>query len=711
MTFNVINGDVIPLEPDPAAPVDDLLLLPQSEDNLQVTDIALERPLDEVNPEHADPVLEEAGENEGRIIHEDSEGEENNDDDEYDHADNGTRKRKRNVSSWKRNVAKKALNSGEEHINTKGKLSRARVMGPGCHENLCRFKCQEKFRNLPNARMLIFKQYWGLQNHTRQWDFLNKHTSVMPTKGNEEEHGKKRQISRKFFFRLNGQMVRVCRQMFLSTLDISETLVKTAHRKLGLGHTVSPDKRGKNSKVNPAEVLKTESFIRHHIKMFKSVPSHLCRSRTQRKYLDSNLSVQKMYRMYVEWMSKTNPAEKLCSFSKYNQYFSNNFNLGFHQPKKDLCEECSVFNNAAPDAKRQLQTEHDAHLAKKDDARKLRNEDKAVAKDNEKICFPFFDLQKTMLIPKCEIGPVYYLRKISTYNLTVVEGKLRTGFCYAWNETEGMKGATEVASAVFNFMVRMVNEHKVEEFRLWSDNCSGQNKNKYLFAMYTYFWAKFNATIYHRYLTTGHTQNDCDSLHSIIERSCGPMTFFVPDQWYAHIESATNGGKVKTVVIKMRDRIMDFHNLANEKQHWTYKKNVNWKKICQVKVDPTAEGCVSVKHSFSDEYTTINITKKPTKRGRPFKVTSYCLSPGYKDPLPLKAPKIKDLAKMCERLIIPQEYHCFYTNIDGFPALNIGLLPNLEADAGEAGDVSDNEDLADPSDWEAGDEISDVEEQ
>ena len=68
----------------------------------------------------------------------------------------------------------------------------------------------------------------------------------------------KRNIYRKYFFRVKGQLVQMCRRMFLSTLDISESWLKTANKKLGMGHTISPDKTGKNAKVNPLHMQEQE---------------------------------------------------------------------------------------------------------------------------------------------------------------------------------------------------------------------------------------------------------------------------------------------------------------------------------------------------------------------------------------------------------------------------------------------------------------------
>ena len=115
-----------------------------------------------------------------------------------------------------------------------------------------------------------------------------------------------------------------------------------------------------------------------------------------------------MYKFYVAWMAAKKPdARKVSSEFKYREIFNTKFNLGFHQPKKDLCEECSVYNNALPELKLRLQTSLDAHLAHKNAAQAFKDEDKKLAAADQNVCYAIFDLQKTLLLPKCEIGPVY----------------------------------------------------------------------------------------------------------------------------------------------------------------------------------------------------------------------------------------------------------------------------------------------------------------
>lgn len=61
----------------------------------------------------------------------------------------------------------------------------------------------------------------------------------------------------------------------------------------------------------------------------------------------------------------------------------------------------------------------------------------------------------------------------------------------------------------------------INEFRFWSDNCVGQNRN--VFAMYMHAAILYNVSIHHSFLEVGHTPNEGDSVHALIESLFIPL--------------------------------------------------------------------------------------------------------------------------------------------------------------------------------------------
>ena len=95
-------------------------------------------------------------------------------------------------------------------------------MGIGCLKT-CRFKCRDKITH--EDRTKIFTNHWALENHKRQWDFIdNLIVSAFPKEAKSKVHckgGFYNTVSRKYFLTMsNGTKVKVCRTMFLHTLGM-----------------------------------------------------------------------------------------------------------------------------------------------------------------------------------------------------------------------------------------------------------------------------------------------------------------------------------------------------------------------------------------------------------------------------------------------------------------------------------------------------------
>ncbi|XP_052122519.1 uncharacterized protein LOC127749229 [Frankliniella occidentalis] len=578
-------------------------------------------------------------------------------------------------------------------------------MGGPCED--CRFKCPTKVNE--EDRQKIFSSFWAMGDHTRQQDYIKDHI-LRKDPAVHFPDSKHKQNTIKYFFVIDGKMTFVCKTMFLQTFSISEAWTKTVVKKLkaGNGHVISPDMRGRHNKVAPEVHQKNTENVEEHIKLFKAVPSHFCRAKSQRKYLPTTLNISKMYRLYRVWMSKVKPNDQVKAETFYRSVFNTKFNLGFHKPKKDMCDMCSVFDlcNAAQKAK--LQEKFDMHLKHKNDAKVARKADREYAQEKkDTVCYAIYDLQKTLCVPNLDIGEVYYKRKLSMYNFTIYNVIEHQGFCYTWNESEARKGANEIATSVLLFIEMMANRG-VKEIIFWSDNCSGQNKNKYLFSMYTHACAKYKIKIIHRYMEKGHTMNEADSMHARIERFSKFKSVYEPFDWIDIIKNCkVNGNKYE--LTEVGGQILDFHPLADKYQKWTHQK-AKWRSVREIIIDSETPGKVMLRHDLGNpQQMEIKIT---CKVGRPINLNSFKFQHAYNSPLELDKNKLKDLASMCNDLIIPSNKHAFYLGLVNFPDLSNPLaLMDESEDEGNVEDVGNdnNEDFNWETDSE--NEESDYEEQ
>ena len=90
-----------------------------------------------------------------------------------------------------------------------------------------------------------------------------------------------------------------------------------------------------------------------------------------------------------------------------------------------------------------------------------------------------FDLQKVLNVPSGENGLSYYTCKLAVYNLIITDLVNKNGFCYTWDQTTAKRGANEIGSWIYFRAKEYLKDH--ECITLFSDNCPGQYKNRYIY--------------------------------------------------------------------------------------------------------------------------------------------------------------------------------------------------------------------------------------
>lgn len=334
------------------------------------------------------------------------------------------------------------------------------------------------------------------------------------------------------------------------------------------------------------------------------------------------------------------------------------FNLSFHLPKKDTCDQCHTFKqteNPSDD----LKEEYSKHQNSKKVSRTLKNNDKndAIASNGSIVCATF-DFQKVLTCPHGQMSILHYKRKLSCYNFTIYDMAGKQGHCYMWDENVAKRGANEVASCVYDF-VKQGAFKGVKEFRFWSDNCAGQNRNRIVFYMYAHAAKEFNVTITHRFLEKGHTQNEGDSVHSVIERAAERKIIYTPEEWKLLVRWAKVTGDSYEVIDVDRSLIYDFKDQLKNK-NWvknTDNNKVVWTNIKEVCVDGTQSNKIHYKYALSDDSMTL-ILRKETRN---YNIPMLCKA--YEAPIPISHDKYKDLKSLCDSGIIPNKYHNFFESL------------------------------------------------
>ncbi|CAG5053568.1 unnamed protein product [Parnassius apollo] len=93
--------------------------------------------------------------------------------------------------------------------------------------------------------------------------------------------------------------------------------------------------------------------------------------------------------------------------------------------------------------------------------------------------------------------------------LEITNIKNRETICYFWHEALGCRGAVEIGSCVYKFLQKVSDKYPNSDVTFYTDNCCGQQKNRFIFSMYLYAVKTLRIkTITHKFLIRGHTQNE-----------------------------------------------------------------------------------------------------------------------------------------------------------------------------------------------------------
>lgn len=529
------------------------------------------------------------------------------------------KKRKQNPENWAVQKAKTMRNSGKAYVSSSKtkKQFQARKVRPACGGN-CRLRCREKIND--EVRQEIFDSYWNVANLQRQREFIVSHTEPIKPKYRYSTTQELRSLNSAFYFEVNKTRIRVCKTFFKATIDINDRPIRTALTKKTETGFVEGDMRGKHDK-HPTVDPEIKDSVRNFIIAIPRVESHYLRAQTTREFIESGKSLADLYRDYKE------SREKLClpfaNAVMFNRIFNGEYNISFYVPKKDQCDLCESFKNADEECKKTLVESYNQHQEEKVLSRKEKDVDKN--KPNVAV----YDLQAVMPLPKGMASSFYYKSKINCYNFTVSDLYAKHAECFFWTETEGRRGAVEIGSCILHFIELLVEKAGKSddiELILYSDNCCGQQKNKYLLAVYWYAVHKHNLrSITHKFLIQGHSQNEGDNVHSVIEkqvkRHVKSSPIYVPEQYVTLISMAKKTGPPYRIHQLTYE---DFYDVKALQEEWgtnfnvdTDKKKLKWHDIKVLNVKKESPEAFFYKTSYKDmEFRKVNVQNMKIRSSR-----------------------------------------------------------------------------------------------
>lgn len=473
-------------------------------------------------------------------------------------------------------------------------------------------------------------------------------------------------------------MVRVCKAMFLATLDVTSKKIRCQTLKKLDGSGISADdKRAQNTNRNPISV-EVKAYIEKHILSYPAYTSHYTRETSTKLYLSSDLNITKMYEMY-----KTKCSQDGMSPVHYNSYrlIFKQFNMSFRKPKADTCCECDRLNilvkqhanTAELETVLTTRREHQDHAQRMYTAKK---KDVLDAKTDRTVYTASFDLQKCLPTPHLQCGQAFYSRQLYTLNLTVFEthqGR-NSARCFLWDESKARRGSQEIGSCVLMTLRRLLNEDSFANVRtvnLYSDRCGGQNHNMTMCMMISFFIeecvrAQREMTIRHNFMVSGHSHMEVDSIHAAIERAkkVNNMDIETPRDWAVLISQVKR--KVPFHVTELEQ--IDFVALKSLQSRYKRPKHnssgqpIKFKQIMQFEYRTVSPGVIFYKMDITEEnFSSFSLGDEQHFRNPDLPLPM--LLPIEKEPIPLPKEKLEDLRKLLPFIKNKQYYETLLKNL------------------------------------------------
>ena len=562
-----------------------------------------------------------------------------------------SRKRFRYVHKWKRNVIKKARETGQAYVSHSGKCVKektAPVSVSLC--NHCRYKCNEHVDD--DSRTALFSSYYELPSDAQNVYLFSCLMTTEP-KYRLVNAESQREVSVIYNVNVKGTPVRVCKQAFMKLHAISQSKVDHIISQKKSGLTMARmSMRGKHdNRVNRLPEHQ-RNLVQEHIKSYPSESSHYSRFKNDsRKYLCPTLSVNKMFTQYSEKCQQSDVPP--VSSAMYRAIFCSDFNLGFGSPRSDTCSRCETLtDNALEQHKKMAEAAFASQRRDREEARQ------------GNVMYITFDMEKTLPLPKLSVSDAFYLRQLWLYNTGIhaICDEKEAAYFQIWTENEGGRGVNEVCSSLLTFFdVNRVKNENCTELTAWSDSCGGQNKNFAMICFWQYLVLSGRfSRIDHKFPEPGHSFLDSDrdfgKIETVVKRT---QNVYSIDEYQAIMISS--GRKQKTAVTRIGDKMVNVSALVNQMGLRKKTVDVNGSKVelrDKVRWISVSEfGVYKFRHSLSEDepWKEVRLLHSNTPVAMPL------LNTEPKKQIPIRAAKYRDLMKQLQ--YIPSAYQGLYLGL------------------------------------------------
>nr|CAH7718651.1 unnamed protein product [Callosobruchus chinensis] len=180
--------------------------------------------------------------------------------------------------------------------------------------------------------------------------------------------------------------------------------------------------------------------------------------------------------------------------------------------------------------------------------------------------------------------------------------------------------------------------------------------------------SKYVIKIRHTFLEPGHTQNEGDCVHSVIERAARNIPIYTPEQWCSVVRTAKRKKPFYTVYELTQKDVFDLRKLQSDIAI-NFDKDVENRKVFVSKFkilefDPKFPNFLFFKINYEDEqFTRLNLIERGRKSLGEFDINSIELKPLFTSKIPVPKKKYDHLQFLCVKCAITPHYHDYFKQL------------------------------------------------
>lgn len=198
--------------------------------------------------------------------------------------------RERSIQRKKRPKGSFKKKNSENRLHGKGyiKFISSNLVPPKTLGGRCKGYCRMLGRSCDSIseedRQQIFDAFHKLPNLELQRHFIFHHVENKSKLSARSGIHSRRAFSNDYFLTIRRKRERVCKKFFISTLAISERMVRTTLQKVTHFGMVEIEQRGGRVDINKQRDLTIRNLVNEHIDRFPRIESHFCRANTDRVF-------------------------------------------------------------------------------------------------------------------------------------------------------------------------------------------------------------------------------------------------------------------------------------------------------------------------------------------------------------------------------------------------------------------------------------------